>query len=257
MKKSLIAITAITAIAVLTGSRAFAADMALKAPPPPPPAFSWTGFYLGVNAGAALEQTDWQYFFLPSTPGATVNQSTASGMIGGTIGYNYQLTRNIVVGVEADWDYANFDTAASCPNPAFNCQVGMSDLGTARGRIGWAWDRLLVYTTGGAAWSRVTIQTTNLAGTLEPCTTAATLISATCGTTQERLGYAAGVGLEWAFWDNLSAKVEYLFFDLGTGNFNIDHPAAFFVRADESGNILRLGLNYRFNWMPGPITARY
>lgn len=249
---------ALAAIAVLVGSRASAADMALKAPPPPPPAFSWTGFYIGANAGASLEQTDWQYIDLPSTPSATVNQSTAAGMIGGTVGFNYQFTRNIVAGLEADWDWANFNQSAPCPNPTFSCQVGMTDLGTARARLGWAWDRMLIYTTGGAAWSRVTIEGTNPAGVaLLPCTPPPTTLSVGCSTTQERLGYAAGIGLEWAFWNNLSAKVEYLHFDLGAGHFNIDNPQLYFVHAEEVGNLFKLGLNYRFNWLPGPIATRY
>ncbi|HMK71476.1 MAG TPA: hypothetical protein VK442_10940, partial [Xanthobacteraceae bacterium] len=144
---------AIVAIGTLVGTPALAL-------PPPSATYNWTGFYFGANGGAASAQTSWQYFtvpgnaFISSTP-----EATSGGLAGGTVGFNYQFGPNMVGGLEADWDWAGLNQSNSCPNPAFSCQVKMGDLGTARARLGWASGPALIYVTGGAAWSNLTIQT--------------------------------------------------------------------------------------------------
>jgi outer membrane immunogenic protein len=256
MKKSLLGLVAIGA---LIAGPAMAADlgMPLKAPPAPvAPAYSWTGFYIGVNGGWADGHTDWTYNFIPVAPVATAGHNTNGGLFGGTVGVNYQFSGNWVIGAEADWDWADIDGSTACPNAAFSCQSKISDFGTARGRLGYAWDRLLVYGTGGAAWGDVTIQTTNIAGIPQPCNVTGTALAATCGTKATRTGWAAGAGLEYAVWQSLSIKAEWIHYDLGSGTFNVDDPAGQFVTARESGDIFRGGLNWRFNF-GGPIATRY
>ena len=109
---------------------ALAADMPAKAPiytAPPVAMYNWTGFYVGFNL--------------------------SGGMAGGTVGYNWQSS-NIVVGLEADWDWANIhgSTTTFC---AVGCDTKITSFGTLRPRIGMTWDNFLFYVTGGLAWDTV------------------------------------------------------------------------------------------------------
>jgi outer membrane immunogenic protein len=224
---------------------ASAADMAVKAPMKPVPVpYSWTGFYIGVNGGGAQGWTSWQYYTLPGpTPStAFANHDAAGGMAGGTVGYNWQAGTNWVVGVEGDGDWSQITGSAACPNPVFSCESKIKDIATARGRLGWAEDRVLFYVTGGAAWGDVNLRTVNTAGGPVPPT--GTPIN---GTTSDRLGWTAGGGVEAMIAQTpLSAKLEVLYYDLGSHNFNVDNPAAIFVHGRENGTMVRAGLNWRF-----------
>src|SRR5664280_130891 len=204
-------ITSLLAVAFSLGlaQAASAADMPVKAAPmaPPPVAYNWTGFYVGVNGGGAWGHTDWQY----TVALTTADHNTSGGVVGGTIGYNYQFPNNFVAGIEVDWDWANIRGSTVCPAPAFSCESKIKDIGTARGRIGYAWDKLLVYGTGGVAWGDVTIQTVNIAGAANPPSG-----TSTNGQTSTRAGWVGGVGVEYVIWQNVSAKAEWLYYDLGT-----------------------------------------
>ena len=118
-------------------------------------------------------------------------------MIGGTLGYNYQMG-SFVWGLEADIDWTNIKGSSDATNVAcVNCETSNSWLGTARARIGYAFDRWLPYITAGVAFGDV--QATSALGSNS--------------TTQ--VGWTAGVGLEYAFMGNWTAKLEYLYVDLG------------------------------------------
>lgn len=118
-------------------------------------------------------------------------------LVGGTLGYNMQFG-SVVFGIETDLDWSNLkgSTTTNCP---LGCETKNSWLGTARGRIGYAFDRFLPYFTGGAAFGNIQAMATGL--------TAAT---------ETRVGWALGGGIEYAFLSNWSAKVEYIYVDLGT-----------------------------------------
>jgi outer membrane immunogenic protein len=214
---------------------AFAADLptmkAPPAPPPPPAPFSWTGFYIGAHVGGAWDSDDWHF-----TVDNTYTHNSASGIFGGgQAGYNYQWS-SVVFGVEGDASGADLNGHALCPNPAYTCSHNIDWLATLRGRVGITpVDRALLYVTGGAAFSDVRHNTSP------------TLATWTGTFSDSEVGYAVGGGVEYAFTNNWSAKVEYLYYGLGSSTSSVGSldPAS---PAHLSTNIetVSAGLNYRF-----------
>jgi outer membrane immunogenic protein len=230
MKKAALGIIA---IAALIGTPALAADMALKAPPPPPPpAWSWTGFYGGLEAGAGWgtsRQTD--------TSGVTSGDySQSGGLFGGTIGYNSQIN-HIVFGLEADLSWTGIDGSVSLPvctaGKGTMCFTNMQGLNTDRARLGIAWDRFLVYVTGGLAGA-------SIYDGQQSCATPTA--GASCGTQTEWTGTIGG-GVEAYLAPKLSLKLEYLYADFGTKQ---SYTVVIPVSVSERVNILRAGINYHF-----------
>jgi outer membrane immunogenic protein len=233
----------VTVVALLASvSCVMAADMPVpQAAPVPPPTYfpayyNWTGIYLGANGGYGFGQSRWSNAGVSSG-----NFSTNGFLAGGTLGANYQ-TGSYLVGFEGDIDWSNVQgstSAATCAAlgaaAGTTCQTKSPWLGTARARVGYAFDRLLVFGTGGGAFSGI-----------QPFLNPGGAISSGPAT----LGWTAGAGLEYAFTDAVSAKVEYLFVNLGTvacptatgcGPF-ASHSFTF------SENLVRAGVNYRFSW---------
>jgi outer membrane immunogenic protein len=253
---------------------AMAADMPVKAPilKAPPPAFSWNGWYLGVNAGGVWGNADFTWAANPAgfvpNPGeanavsvAGTNTLKSSGFIGGgQIGYNYQL-QNILFGLEGDIQYTGLSTSLTngpigsailVPAITVLTQSYSSNwLSTVRGRIGIANGSWLLYGTAGAAIANVSFNDFVLyinSGTNE-----------TGAISQTRVGWTAGVGAEWAFSGNWSGKLEYLHVDLGSLTSTVfdtnGNPASFVTQTHKlTEDILRVGLNYRFG---GPVVAKY
>jgi outer membrane immunogenic protein len=229
MKKYYVGLLAVTLTSVAALATANAADLAVKAPVYKAPAyvpFTWTGFYIGVNGGGAWGNTDWTYL----SNLATASHKTSGGLVGGTSGYNWQVSPNWVVGVESDFDWADIKGSTACPNPTFSCESKIRDFGTFRGRLGYAFDRFLVYGTGGVAWGSTQIQTA--------------LPGATFGSTSDRTGWAAGAGAEYAFSGPWSVKVEYLHYDLGSTTTTVDN--GLLVNSKSTGDLVRAGLNWKF-----------
>jgi len=201
-----------------------------------PPAFpqsrlyDWTGFYLGLNGGGAFNSIKW--FSVPDGIGGT--QSAASGLIGGTAGYNLQANDPVVVGFEGDIDWSSLQRTVSPPTCLAGCQLALPWLATARLRIGYAFGRFLPYVTGGIALGNMQA---NVVG--DP-------FGAQTG---RNLGWTAGAGLEYVISGPLRAKIEYLHVDLngfncGTSCSAVGGPVSFNLYS----NIVRVGLNYRL-WM--------
>jgi outer membrane immunogenic protein len=230
------------------GGSAFAADLPPVAPPPRAPAvyvpavlpvYNWAGVYVGINGGWGWGNAKWTANAVGSFSGATGSPHDNGGVVGGTLGVNFQ-TDGFVFGVEGDWDYSaiNTGTTASICTFSGNCQTGNNWLATARGRIGYAADRALFYATAGGAFANVQ---TNFSGV-------------TSSHTQS--GWTAGAGLEWAFADNWTAKIEYLFVDLGNGTVNCATTACLVasggppipVSVSLTENIFRAGVNFKFNF---------
>src|SRR5580700_3583315 len=141
---------------------ASAADMSLpmKAPVYAAP-FSWTGFYLGASAGGIGLSSENTYTGTDNGFTAPGNGDTNRGtgvLAGGTIGYNYQGWGPWVIGIEADYSMASAQTGSSADFNFFggNGSASISNLGTVRGRLGWASDHTLLFITGGVAWGDVT-----------------------------------------------------------------------------------------------------
>jgi outer membrane immunogenic protein len=183
-----------------------AARPAYKAPPPiAPPPFSWTGFYIGANIGAAWANADVVNAF-----GDSFDVTSDARFIGGgQIGYNWQIGPNWVIGIEATGDgIAGNDRRSRdiiVGGATFNAAAHANWLATVAGRLGYAVDNWLLYAKGGGGWVGFDGRVDCIAG---PC--AGTFVS----NSASRGGWLAGAGVEWAFDRNWSAKVEYNFIGL-------------------------------------------
>ncbi|GAC1332943.1 MAG: porin family protein [Beijerinckiaceae bacterium] len=279
----------------------------------PPPVFTWNGLYVGVNFGGSFAGSNNGILatpladasLLPGSPFATTsallassNNTNGNGRVtfvgGGQIGYNWQWSPLVVTGIEADIQgfiggRNNNNGFTSAPIPTIPAVFGatlfstnsnnnrnLSYLGTVRGRLGiLPAPNFLLYGTGGLAYGGARTGTITQVLTVAPgvvCTVCAPY-SATIGSGGTRLGFAAGVGGEWMFAPNWSAKVEYLYYRLGGRNNNNTVLANFFVPPGPAGavawasgltsgrldgHIIRAGLNYHFSFgAPGPVVARY
>jgi len=211
-----------------TLSTAVAADLGRRPPPPeapvyaPVPYYGWTGFYVGLNGGGAWGGRS--RFDFPGSPPASFDVS--GWLAGGTLGFNYQLG-HFVLGVEGDFDGSDIRGSSACLG-AFACQTRTDWLATARGRIGYAFDRFLPYVTGGLAVGNLTAGVPGIGSA-----------------TSTRAGWAVGGGIELALTGNWTAKAEYLYVDLGS----FDCGACGGVLPPSIGfatNVFRVGVNYRF-----------
>ncbi|GAB6841601.1 outer membrane immunogenic protein [Methylorubrum rhodinum] len=227
-------------------SGASAADLPRReAPPPPPipPAFTWTGFYIGANAGTGFRAGS--STFTDATYGTVTESKSGNGFVGGgQIGYNYQFTPGSgwVLGAEADFQGTTFGRRGDGvigSTPYYDVSPSLDWFGTVRGRVGYAFERWLVYGTGGFAYG---------GGGTSPY--AASYPYALPDTT--RLGYAVGGGVEYALTEKISVKVEGLYVDLGkrgsgTTVYDASVPAYYGTGRSESGfGLVRGGLNWRF-----------
>ena len=192
--------------------------------------YNWTGFYVGVNGGYGIGKSDWS-----AVPAAS--NKPKGYLVGGTVGYNYQAG-SFVYGLEGDFDYADVKDSVTCA-PGITCETQNRWLATFRGRVGYAFDRWLPYITGGGAYGNVR------------ATISAPIAGVTASASSSELGWTAGAGLEYAFLSNWSAKIEYLYVDLGSFNTG---PAPITNNVSFKENIVRAGLNYKFS---GPIFSRY
>jgi len=221
-----------TALATLLAApwAAHAADlpnrMPVKAPlVAPVPYYNWTGIYFGINGGGGFgssHQTD------PNLRLANARVGISGGEVGGTLGYNYQLG-NWVFGLEGDMDWAKIDGGNGAVINGVRYNSYLEWLSTVRGRVGYAFDRLLPYVTGGLAVGDVK-------ATVNPTPT--TMLSGT----NTDAGWTVGAGLEYGITPNLSVKAEYLYVDLGNST---PVPGD---KVDVKTNVVRGGLNWRFNW---------
>jgi outer membrane immunogenic protein len=250
------------AASAMAGS-AYAADLpSRRAPPvayvPPVPIFTWTGFYVGVNAGGAFRANNNvnnnNLALLLGFPAVANNNGNNARFIGGgQAGVNYQINQ-FVLGVEGDGQVLvgsnnNGNNFFGFGNNGNNTRF----LGTVRGRGGIAFDRFLVYGTGGVAFGTgPTINNFNpfLLG-------AGPFVNNVGNGNNWRVGYAVGAGVEYAFLNNWSVKAEYLYTDLGRSNNNNGFFGGNNFR--ERNHIIRAGLNYKFDFWgaPAPVVARY
>jgi outer membrane immunogenic protein len=242
---------------------AHAADMPVKTPPVVAP-FTWTGVYLGINAGYGNGQSTGDFYCTnpagvvsgtgcPSPMPAALSQS--GGFVGGQVGANYQ-TGLFVWGIEADIHVSDIhDSTGALP---LTCCIGIGTVtgdtltrsanldwfGTVRGRLGLAiWDRALIYGTGGLMYGEEVV---NLLGTTSGPVTYQAQSSGT------HTGWVAGGGIEYAFTNRLSAKVEGLYYNLGSETIaatNNAPPITNFVDTANftyKGALVRLGANLKF-----------
>jgi outer membrane immunogenic protein len=254
MKHSKLFLSAALAVSAILGvGTASAADLAVKAAPivAPAPVFSWTGCYIGVHAGAGvlLDQG------FQDGGGAPADRHGIGGLAGGQVGCNYQ-TGMLVLGIEGEGFWSgmkvtrdNFDGTDLFNTTSIKNKWDYD----VAARIGVAFDRALVYgkagwVAGGFDWNS---QNVNFCGVCAVTTGSATLN-----------GLLIGVGLEYAFTNNWTAKFEYDYLGFGARNVNfvtvIPNITTFTntqnVSADK--HIFKVGVNYLFN-AAGPVVARY
>ncbi|HZT26868.1 MAG TPA: outer membrane protein [Pseudolabrys sp.] len=213
-------------LAAAMAAPSLAADLprpAYKAPVYVAP-FSWTGFYVGINGGYGWGTSDWTF---TGTGVSTGNFDIKGGLVGGTLGYNLQ-TGNWVWGIEGDFDASWIKGTDTTTCVAPGCETRNRWLATLRGRVGYAFDHWLPYITGGGAF-----------GDVKMTTPAAT------SETDTQAGWTAGAGVEWAFLGNWSAKLEYLYVDLGKANCSAA-TCGVSTDVDFKTNVVRAGVNYRF-----------
>ena len=211
-------------VLALTATGAFAADIpraapAYKAPAVYAPVFTWTGAYIGINGGYGWGNSEWT--------GYGTDVRTSGGLVGLTLGYNWQ-TGPWVFGLEGDIDWTNIRgrfVSAACPT---GCETRNSWLGTARGRLGYAIDRVMPYVTGGLAVGDIRATPAGLAGVRDT-----------------NAGWTVGGGIEAALAPNWTAKIEYLHVNLGdTGCSAAGCGVA--TKVDFRAHLVRGGVNYRF-----------
>jgi outer membrane immunogenic protein len=214
------------------------------------PTFNWSGCYIGVSGGGAWGQSRHINRAGGVDTNITNDYDLRGGLVGPTVGCNFQ-TGAFVFGVEGDWSWTSKEGSAfDIPpfNVAFESQTREHWLATARGRVGWAWDRWMIYVTGGAAFADIEARVIPPAPPL-----------VTISESRTRVGWTVGAGWEWAFSQNWSAKLEYLYVDFGNEAYFQVPPAGFVNRAGGvpvTDHIIRAGINYRFNWA-APLVASY
>jgi outer membrane immunogenic protein len=269
---------AVVALMVVGTAAAQAADLPTRkeAPAPVfvPPPFTWTGFYVGLNAGGIAPSGSRGASILDTNPATTgfisaefpggLGSQSVGFLGGGQAGYNWQ-TGAFVLGVETDFDGSTLSksvnnigtpfgsaagTALAGDSLNVNAKSSLSWLGTTRARLGFVAtpdNRLMIYATGGVAYGggssnfSVADVTTGSIFTASPSST--------------RVGWVIGGGVEYAITNNITVKGEYLYADLGSSNFNsIGNTAANIAfpgvsvsgHFDYNASIFRAGVNYKF-----------
>jgi outer membrane immunogenic protein len=277
---------AYVALAVAGAVSAQAADLPTRkeAPAPVfvPPPFTWTGFYVGVNAGGV-----WSNGGNASTtvlangvpigtisgvaanladvfPGSNFGGGQTGFIGGGQAGYNWQ-TGAFVFGVETDFDGTTLSRSRSVIGPSFvepvfglndfftaNGSVKLDWLGSTRGRVGYAFfpdNRLLVYGTGGIAYGGASSH-------LDVFDAVHGFDFSSSGGSSSRVGWTIGGGVEYAFTNNWILGAEYLYYDLGNRHLNIVQNAAASdflgatvfsqTKISFSGSVARARISYKF-----------
>lgn len=251
-------ITVLAACTVIASSGAYAADAIVPYVPEPAPVvadtFSWTGGYVGVNAGYAWGKFKHNVLakqivgkdYLPGTPESEKNyeivddatySASPSGFVGGVqIGYNWQFDQ-FVFGLETDFQGGSLKGSVSggVAPYTFNADTKIDWFGTARVRLGYVpTERLMIYATGGLAYAHVKSYM-NYAG----------FESAVSKT---KTGYTVGGGAEYAIDNHWSLKTEYLFTDLGKIDSMevIRKRNAYSAETKANFHTVRIGLNYKF-----------
>jgi outer membrane immunogenic protein len=268
MRKVFLLAAAIFALPVMTP--AVAADLSLPAKEPPyPTAYQWTGFYIGPNFGYEFGRYNAigsvTVGGVPAAGGVGVSSFTSnynnSGIFGGgQFGFNYEFPSHLVLGFEADVEAANLNGSASgCRGGG--CQSltsNINNFGSLRLRLGYAFDNILIYGTGGGAWANTRATSTITAvpaGTLPGLA-----IPASSNFSTSAIGYTAGGGIEYGVLRNVTIKAEYLWtqfngiqstYNYGFADVAGTIPVVGNHTASLSMNTVRVGLNILLPAAPG------
>jgi outer membrane immunogenic protein len=241
-----------SAFAFTASAPAFAAD--LPPPPAPPPRapatyvpapvpfYNWSGFYIGGNVGYGFGNGS---NGLSDTAGSTFSSTTSQSFLGGgQVGVNWEFWGGVVIGAEADFDWLpNTSNTITATNGVSTATASINNrwLTLADARLGYAWDRFLLYAKGGGAFVGESNSSFTTGGVPFPLSGPST-----------NFGWNAGAGVEWAFWGTWSVRAEYDYIRLQSANFTASAtaPPPFASDVITSNNrtiqLVTVGLNYKF-----------
>ncbi len=249
--------------------------------PPPAQVYNWTGFYVGANGGygwgdpsySIAPDSDAARLFILSHDLRSGAFDVSGGVVGGQLGYNWQISPKWVTGLEADFGYARLRGNSSITTRALfgdtvnhTYETKLDWLGTIRGRLGFLpTENFLIFATGGVAYGRTSANqsTTNLTYKgvyfqgVFPDGSTLFCVGGTCtsgGGSKTSVGWTIGGGMEYAIWKNITLKAEYLYVDLGdqtihplSQSFSGSAPTSIAVAyRSNTYNIVRGGINFRF-----------
>jgi outer membrane immunogenic protein len=217
-------VLAASALALLASGVARAADVVVEEPlPPEVPVFTWTGFYVGIQGGYVWTDLD-------VDPGGFGFDDLNGGLFGGYVGYNFEAAP-FVFGVEGDfngvWNDDTFFFAGPAP---FTLEVGTDWLASIRARAGYAFDRALIFATGGVAFTQASADVTFIG-------------FPTVSGDDTLTGWTVGAGLEYAFTDNWLGRFEYRYY--GFEDQDLDGPGGL-GNIDVDTQTVSVGIAYKF-----------
>jgi outer membrane immunogenic protein len=252
MKRLALAVSVVS----ISAASAFAADLPARTYTKAPPmmaAYDWSGFYVGANGGYGSSNSCWNLDniggvpLFPSTVPEGCNRANG-GVAGGQVGYRWQAGA-LVAGLEAQGNWADLrgSNLSSAFGPAVTNQSKIDAFGLFTGQFGYAWNNALLYVKTGLAVTSAKYQgLTTAAGT------------AFDAASETRVGYSAGVGLEYGFAPNWSLALEYdHFFMFESENTFSAVGGGALTRLDsihQDVDLVTARINYRFS---GPVVARY
>ena len=243
-----ILLTGVAAVAFGATATVHAADLYRRPPPSLPPAvarvpvFSWTGCYIGGHIGGGWTRKTVSASEL--APGISFTGNTAGFLGGGQVGCNYQFAPNWVIGIEGDGSAANIKGEATTTVLGITgtARAKTDWLASATGRLGWAAGPWLLYAKGGVAWAG------------DKYSADIPIFDEHIEARETRTGWKVGGGIEWALWNNWSAKLEYDFYDFGTRSlaftgtiFGVPEVVPG-IDIKQTVNAVKFGINYRFGW---------
>ncbi len=251
---------AVIALMAMAATPALAADMAVKAPPPPSPATNWSGFYVGLNAGAGIATGE----FLDSAftvDDAQINDPTFTA--GGQLGYNWQRGA-LVYGLEGDFNWISANktdpyavpASGACTVATCTATLKMDSFGSIRGRLGLAYDSALFYITAGPAFGHFNSAVHWVTGVP---------VAITSPDNVWLPGVAVGAGVEYMLSNNLSIRAEflYLLFDQSNANYFVNATGAPIACGNPTCGInftytaalARLGLDWKIGTDPSSYSG--
>ena len=245
LRKFLVSTVALVAVS----GTAFAADLPSRSAPPvyvpPPPIFTWTGIYVGAELGYQFGTSN-AFDQGPFFPGAIPSYHPSGVIGGGYAGYNWQISQ-FVIGIEGNVDGSSYNASVT-DGLGFVSRTREPISGAVRGRVGYAWDRVLFYATGGVAFASIRNSTFD------------TLTGAFDQTDTGRVGWTAGGGVEYAIDNNWSVRADYRYTDYGHYTVFEPNTSGDLVRHREFDNKVMAGISYKFAPPPPPappVVAKY
>jgi outer membrane immunogenic protein len=245
--------TLLVAVTLALASAASAADLPTSKPapmPPPQPLPTWTGFYIGAQGGGGWGNSDETYFLTPNTAAfvGTQNYNVSGGMVGGLIGYNYQIN-SFVLGAQADYNGANISGRSNVINTGLSDTyfTQINSYGDVKGLAGYAFGPALFFVDGGFAFGA-------LKHRYDAAGNGGAANSFVNDTTQT--GWTIGVGVDYLFAQNWAAGLEYDFVDLGKSSIQYSAtPASNRSTWSDAFSVVKATLTYRFD-IGAPAPAR-